>query len=195
MIEIICAVLGLVQGVLVALNKRSNWIAYILQMMLLFVFSLLNKLYGDAGISLIYVVFGVIGLIYWGKDNKREIENACAAERIIACALTFVFTLGLFFVLKGTDDPLPFLDAFTTVTSFVATYFMVTKKIDAWIVWFVNDIFYIVEYILLPDKAIYLAVLNLIWTALAVYSYFNWRKIMKTIDISLRSVSGTTLEM
>lgn len=180
MVEIFCAVLGLIQGVLVALNKRSNWIAYILQMVLLFVFSLFNRLYGDAGNSLIYVIFGVIGLIYWGKDNERKIKNACAKERIIAFALTFVFTASLFFVLKSTDDPLPFLDAFTTVTSFVATYFMVTKKLDAWIVWFVNDIFYIVEYIMLPDKAIYLAVLNLIWTALAVYSYFNWRKIMKT---------------
>lgn len=180
MIEIICAIIGLIQGVLVALNKRSNWIAYIVQMVLLFVFSLFNKLYGDAGNSLVYIVFGITGLIYWGKSNDRKIKNANTAERLIVCALTFLFTLVLFFVLKSTDDPLPFLDSFTTVTSFVATYFMVTKKTDAWIVWFINDIFYIVEYILLPDQAIYLAILNLIWTVLAVYSYFNWRKIMRS---------------
>ena len=179
MIEIICAIIGLIQGVLVALNKRSNWIAYIVQMVLLFVFSLINNLYGDAGNSLIYIIFGIIGLIYWGKNSNRKIKNANTAERLIACALTFIFSFGLFFVLRNTDDPLPFLDSFTTVTSFIATYFMVTKKTDAWIVWFINDIFYIIEYILLPDKAIYLAILNLIWTALAIYSYFNWRKIKR----------------
>ena len=104
MIEIICAIIGLLQGVLVALNKRSNWIAYIVQMVLLFVFSLINNLYGDAGNSLIYIIFGIIGLIYWGKNSNRKIKNANTAERLIACALTFIFSFGLFF---GKRESIP----------------------------------------------------------------------------------------
>ena len=39
MIEILAVIFGVVQSVLVMLNKRSNWIFYVLQMILLAVFS------------------------------------------------------------------------------------------------------------------------------------------------------------
>ena len=45
MIEIGATILGLIQGILVMLNKRSNWIFYVLQMLLLIIFSIYNKLY------------------------------------------------------------------------------------------------------------------------------------------------------
>ena len=74
---------------------------------------------------------------------------------------------------------LPLLDAFTTVSSFVATYYMMTKKIDTWIIWFINDIFYAIEYFILPEQALGLFFLNVVWTIMAIISYINWRKIMK----------------
>ena len=90
----------------------------------------------------------------------------------------------LFAFLRQTDDPLPLLDAFTTVSSFAATYYMMMKKLDAWILWFINDLFYIAEYFMLPDQAILLGILNIIWTALAVYSYIHWRGIMKKEQVT-----------
>lgn len=39
MLEWICTGLGIVQEVLAAINKRSNWVFYILQMVGLFIFS------------------------------------------------------------------------------------------------------------------------------------------------------------
>jgi len=38
------------------LNKRSNWIFYILQMIFLIIFSTLNHLYGDIANNSIYLV-------------------------------------------------------------------------------------------------------------------------------------------
>ena len=94
-------------------------------------------------------------------------------------ALIALGTFALSLVLKNTDDPLPVLDSFTTVSSLVATYYMMKKKIDTWIIWFINDIFYAVEYFILPNQALYLFVLNVIWTFMAVGSYINWKNIMK----------------
>ena len=82
-------------------------------------------------------------------------------------------------ILKQTNDPLPLLDSLTTVSSFVATYYMLVKKIDTWFIWFANDILYAIEYFILPEQAIYLFVLNVLWSVLAVISYFSWKKIMK----------------
>ena len=161
------------------LNKRSNWIFYILQMAFLIAFSVINHLYGDVANNSIYLVMGVVGFILWNKEGSNEIKRASIKEKIIYVLLIIIGTIGLSAVLNKTDDPLPILDAFTTVSSLVATYYMMKKKIDTWIIWFINDIFYAIEYFILPDQALYLFALNLIWTIMAVGSYINWRKLMK----------------
>lgn len=177
LLEIGATIAGLVQGVLVMFNKRSNWIAYIIQMALMILFSLSMKLYGDVSNSAIYLVLGVIGFALWGKKEKK-ITKCSIKEKIIYCLVMALGTIIVFLVLDKTDDPLPLLDAFTTVSSFVATYYMMVKKIDTWYIWFINDIFYSIEYFILPDQALYLFILNVIWTFLAVKSIIEWKKIM-----------------
>ena len=178
-LEIGATILGLIQGVLVMLNKRSNWIFYILQMAFLIVFSTINHLYGDVVNNSIYLVMGVIGFILWNRDDSSKIANAGVKEKIIYLVIITLGTIGVAIILNHTDDPLPLLDAFTTVSSLVATYYMMKKKLDTWIIWFVNDIFYAIEYFILPDQALYLFALNVIWTVMAVASYINWKKLMK----------------
>ena len=178
--EIGATVFGLIQGVLVMLNKMSNWIFYILQMIFLIIFSTLNHLYGDIANNSIYLVMGVVGFILWNNNKEsNKITKASTKERIIYILLIALGTIILSIALKKTDDPLPMLDSFTTISSLIATYYMMKKKVDTWIIWFINDIFYAVEYFILPDQALYLFALNIIWTFMAVGSYINWNKIMK----------------
>lgn len=178
--EIGATILGLIQGVLVMLNKRSNWIFYILQMLFLIIFSKINNLYGDIVNNSVYLVMGIIGFILWNKSkDTNKITKASIKEKIIYILIILIGTTIVSYILKNTNDPLPVLDAFTTVSSFVATYYMMKKKIDTWIIWFINDIFYAIEYFILPDQALYLFALNVIWTFMAIGSYINWYKIMK----------------
>ena len=179
MLEGVCTALGLIQGVLVALNWRSNWIFYVAQTIGLFIFSWLNHLYGDMVNNAIYFVFGILGFVLWGRKGQSRIGVVGHGERIVYLLFTALATLILYNFLKQSDDPMPLLDAVTTVTSFVATYYMVKKKIDTWVIWFVNDILYVVEYFLLPERAIMLGILNAVWTGLAVFSFVNWLRIMK----------------
>lgn len=177
LLEIGATIAGLVQSVLVMFNKRSNWIAYIIQMLLMILFSLSMKLYGDVSNSVIYLVLGVIGFILWGKEEAK-VKTCSIKEKIIYCIVIALGTCGMFFILNSTDDPLPLLDAFTTVSSFVATYYMMIKRIDTWYIWFINDIFYAIEYFILPDQALYLFLLNVVWTFMAIKSIIEWKKIM-----------------
>ena len=177
--EIGATIFGLLQGLLVMLNKRSNWIAYIIQMILMFLFSLSVNLYGDATNSFCYIFVGIVGFIVWNKKEKEYIGVCSWKERIIYTLVMVVGTYLVFLGLSKTDDPLPLIDAFTTVSSFVATYYMLVKKIDTWVIWFINDIFYCFTYWLLPDQALYLFALNVIWTFMAIGSFINWYKIMK----------------
>lgn len=178
--EIFATIFGLIQGLLIMLNKRSNWIAYVIQMGFLVVFSMINHLYGDVINNSFYFVLGIIGFIMWKKDDKSIPKFCTSKQRCIYISIIFIGTMLLCAILKTTDDPLPLLDAFTTTSSLVATYYMITKKIDTWFIWFVNDIFYAIEYFILPDQAIYLFWLNVIWSLMAVGSYFSWNKIRKS---------------
>ena len=178
-LELGATVLGLVQGYLVMINKRSNWIFYILQMIFLIIFSTINHLYGDIVNNSIYLVMGIVGFILWNKKDNIKITKTRIKEKIIYIGIILIGTIIVGITLKNTDDPLPILDAFTTVSSLVATYYMVKKKIDTWIIWFINDIFYAIEYFILPDQALYLFGLNIVWTIMAVISYINWNKLMK----------------
>ncbi len=177
--EIGGTVFGLTQGILVMLNKRSNWIFYIIQMLFLIMFSIVNHLYGDIANNSFYLILGVIGFILWKREDTDKITKASNKEKVIYILIMVIGTILLSFVLRSTDDPLPLLDSFTTVSSLVATYYMMKKKIDTWVIWFINDIFYAIEYIILPDQAVYLFLLNIIWTFMAIASYINWKKIMK----------------
>jgi nicotinamide mononucleotide transporter PnuC len=181
MLEIFCTILGLIQGVLVLLNKRSNWIVYAIQMAALVVFSFINKLYGDMVQNFFYMFICIASFFLWkeGKtfDRIRRLSGRSIAI-IVAVAAVGIALIG--HGLSLTDDPLPYLDASTTVTMVIALLLMSTRTLECWIVWFINDILYIIQYYSLPDQAFYLMMLNIIWTAMAVISFINWLKIYKS---------------
>lgn len=178
-LELVATLFGIIQGILVMYNKRSNWIAYIIQMLFLVIFSISIKLYGDIINNTIYLILGILGYILWNKPSNKKITKCSKKEKIVYILIIIITTILCFIILNKTKDPLPLLDSFTTISSLAATYYMIKKKIDTWIIWFINDIFYAIEYFLLPNHAIYLFILNIIWTIMAILSYIKWNKIMK----------------
>lgn len=184
MFEILAVIFGILQGISVALNKKSNWAFYIIQMIFMCIFSYQNHLYGDTLNNFIYIFFGIYGWISWSRPQSA-ITYLNTAQRILICIILLVGYILLRWRLTGTDDPLPAIDSFTTVSSVVATVLMMKRKVETWILWFINDVVYVVEYFLLPNQAIYLMFLNIVWTGLAVYSFINWKKIVDTYEKDL----------
>ena len=181
MLEIACTILGLIQGVLVLLNKRSNWIVYAIQMAALVVFSFVNKLYGDMVQNFFYMFICIASFFLWKEGNTFDkIRRLNWRSIIIVVVIAIIAILSVGHGLSQTDDPLPYLDASTTVTTIIALILMSTRTIECWIVWFINDILYIIQYYSLPDQAFYLMMLNIIWTVMAIISFINWLKIYKS---------------
>lgn len=184
MLEIFTACCGLIQSILILFKRKENWIFYLLNIVTLTVFSFTAKLYGDVVENLVYVIFGLLGLFTWysiniskkifGDENKIRYCNF--KERIFYCVMFLGISVGMYMFLKFTDDPSPFLDAITTGMGFTATLMMAFKRVDSWIVWFVDDILMAYVYFSLPDKAIYLMALNIIWVVLALGTFWTWHK-------------------
>ena len=179
MVEIICVVLGLIQGILSLLNKRSNWIVYSVQMLFMVIFSFTQKLYGDTIQNFIYMFICIYGFIYWKSgENEIKISKCSVKSQWCGIAVIIVATITTGFILKNTDDPMPFTDAFTTITTIYALLLMSKRKLEAWLVWLINDIAYMYQYFYLPEQALYLFCLYSVWTLLAIATYANWKRIM-----------------
>ena len=179
-IEITATILGLIQGVLVMLNRRINWVFYCLQMIALLFFSWNVGLYGDVVNDVIYLFLGLCAYHLWGKGTTRCISLSSVRAVVAYSMVTIVSTVLLYFYLASTNDPLPLLDAISTTTSFLATILMVFRRLDCWIIWLINDLLYCVEYYMLPNQAIYLLILNAVWCIMAIVSFITWRKRLHT---------------
>lgn len=183
MLEIITSIFGLIQSILIMLNKKENWIFYILNILTLTIFSLKAKLYGDVLENTIYLIIGFFGLFTWYSKNisskfikHNKIQWMNNKERIVFFIIFILITEIIYLWLIHTDDPLALLDAVTTGLSFVATLTMAMKKVDSWIYWLIDDILMAITYFSLPNKAIYLMTLNIIWIFLAIGTIYTWNK-------------------
>ena len=71
----------------------------------------------------------------------------------------------------------PYLDAFTTVMSFVANIIMAHKKIECWALWIAVDVIGIGLY---AAKGVYLvAILYAIFLCLAIQGFRQWLRIRR----------------
>lgn len=177
--EIIITALGLVQGVLALLDRRSNWIVYAVQMAALVIFSYHARLYGDMVQSAVYMFICLYSFRAWKEGTSSAPTHISLTAGTSIGFATIISTIVIGYVLSKTDDPLPYVDAFTTVTTVVALLMMSAHKIECWLVWLVNDLAYMYQYFNLPDQALYLFGLYCIWTLMAVGSYVNWNRISR----------------
>jgi len=137
------------------------------------------NLVGESLISVFYVVMAVYGWWQWTfgkrKDELLKIAEWRITHHIRSILLGFVFAgaLGKSFELFF-HSAMPYLDAFTTSFSLIAT-FMVTRKIlSNWIYWMVIDAFNIYLYWsrgLEPTAGLYF-----LYTILAIVGFLSWHK-------------------
>jgi len=87
----------------------------------------------------------------------------------ISLSILLAFTVDRF-----SDAELPYLDAFTTVFAIVATWMVVKRMVENWIIWVVVDFIGIFMY---SYKELYItSLLFTFYTVVAVFGYFSWRK-------------------
>jgi nicotinamide mononucleotide transporter len=139
------------------------------------------KLYGDAGLQLIYVALGFQGWYYWlyGGQNRKAAQISHASPRLLAAVNVFVVigAAGLVLTLRMAGGAAPTLDAFTTVLSLAAQYLLNRKTIENWLLWIIADIIYVWLYI---SRGLRLtAVLYFVFLCLCVTGFLNWRRSLK----------------
>lgn len=150
-----------------------------------------TKLYSEAILYTFYVVIGIYGYYLWGhvKNLRRvfEISQWTLSRHVKAIMLSIVLSLLLGYYFDNfTDAEKTYLDAFTTIFSFLASYMEAKKILSAWIFW-----------IILNGVSIYLyfskglniyALLALVYFVISFYGYLAWKRKYENLECNLEYV-------
>ena len=178
-LEVLATFFGVAYIVLAARKNIWCWVAGIISSLLsVYLFWVYSKLYAEAILYFYYVVAGIIGWMQWSnpKTDRPFVIKVNSSTHIVFILFGAILSVGLYFLISFVfpDADRALIDSFTTVFSFLATWFTIRKWLSSWIYWIIIDIVSAGLY-WSKDLNIY-ALLMIFYTVLAVYGYFSWKK-------------------
>lgn len=165
-------------------NNIWNWFWGFIGVILYGIIFWNYKNYANAGLQILYFLpIQFIGWYVWMRKGPTQNDDLPVSEltakgRLGAVGATVALTAALFFVLRQTQDPLPFADGLTTALSIVAQYLQVHKRIENWWLWIAADVLY-AGYVFPIQKLYVSAGLYIAFTVLAIIGAISWQKLLK----------------
>ncbi len=187
-LELFAAIVGAVSVWLSVRQNIWSWPTAIVNVLLYSLVFYGARLYADMGLQLVYAVLSIYGWYQWlyGGADRTElgVTRTAGSLALVLGAIALAGAAALGVVLsRATDAAAPFLDSFLSSTSLVAQWMMTRKKLENWLVWIFVDVLYVGLFIV---KGLYLtAGLYVVFLALAVRGYIDWRRSMVTASPTL----------
>jgi len=138
-----------------------------------------GNLFLESGLNIFYVLMGMYGWYQWLYGSKHKTELAVSSSSflkncyliIIGCILWIPFG---YIANRYSTQAMPYLDAFITAFSLVATWMTARKFLENWLYWIVIDSLAVLLY---ASREFYLiALLYFIYTLVAAAGCLKWRK-------------------
>ncbi len=179
----------------VFLAKKNNIWLYptgIISILLSMYLLLDAKLYAEILLSMYYLVMSVYGWIIWRQriGNKQILQVSWTSKKEIYTALAI--SIGGYFVLyfalvNFTNSDVPVFDAFVSSTAWAGMWLLARRKIENWV--FLNISNMVAIPLLIHKDLAMMAVLTLILFVVAIFGYFDWKKIYeRSTSQNLKSV-------
>ena len=178
---------ALVSGVLgicsVVLGAKGNILTFVFGFAQVVTYTYLccvERFYAEVAINIYYFVTMIYGVYCWRRrlsTNSLQVQTRRLSRNMLPVMSVAIV---LFSVLTGwllgqyTDDPQPYLDAFTTVPAIVAQILMVMAYREQWYLWLVVDVLAMVMWLRAGNYC--MAAQYAFWCANCVYGYIQWTK-------------------
>jgi nicotinamide mononucleotide transporter len=197
---------GMVSGVIAvflsALANVYSWPVGIINVVLSFFLFYQVQLYPDMFLQVFFFVTNVIGWWRWThpkkeeEDRKHELRVSWMNRRELVVVLVvglvgtaaFGYFAGnlhhLFPAIFTKPSAAPYLDSFITVVSVVATYYMIQKKIECWIMWLMIDVLATYLYFV-RDIKLY-SLLYLAFCFIAGFALWNWIRKYRSYRLTVK---------
>lgn len=144
---IISSVTGVICVICTGKGKLSAYIFGLINSVLYAIISYKAFLYGETMLNaLYYVPMQFVGFYVWSKNMNQETAEVIKRKMnpvqfLLMVASIAAATVGYGFFLKHLGDAMPFVDAFTTVSSVVAMIISVRMFVEQWWIWVAVDVF------------------------------------------------------
>lgn len=139
------------------------------------------ELLGDMMINAYYFLMSVYGWYVWTRKvsdtQVTPISTTTAREKGYSALIFLATLIFVFAVYKAFDkwnDWTAYVDTITTAIFFVGMWLMAKRKIENWIYWIVGDIISVPLYFY--KGFTFTSLQYLIFTVIAIYGYYAWRK-------------------
>ncbi|WJJ58394.1 nicotinamide mononucleotide transporter [Klebsiella phage vB_KpnM_NDO71] len=190
LVEFISSVTGIIGAILVAKGKLSSYYWGFVATVLYAYISFTYKLYGETIMyTLLFTPMQVIGGIIWARkltvsaDGERAdvIKKYLTTKQRWIVGIGTLVTIGLYaeFVslLKGS---MPGLDSATEILSVLATYLMMVRYAEQWLIWLLVNTVAIVMWVqaTIHHQGAGSAILAM-WVTFwlnSLYGWYKWRK-------------------
>jgi nicotinamide mononucleotide transporter len=142
-----------------------------------------NKLYGEAGLQLLFIALSVWGWWQWLRNSTGNspgkalrVRHLTPRQRGWAAAATLAAwpLLGLLLA-RTTDSDVPYLDALATAGSVTGQILLGRKFVDNWPTWAAVNAFSV---LLFASKGLTLtSILYALFAALSLWGWLGWRRL------------------
>ncbi|MBW3517846.1 nicotinamide riboside transporter PnuC [Flavobacterium sp. NKUCC04_CG] len=158
----------------------TGLIATVISVYLLFLAGYL----GEVVLNAYYSVMSLYGWYNWSKVdvNKQTLKITRTNTRekkigVLIFLVTIAVVYGVYRIFDYDIHPENYIDMLTSGIFFTGMYFMALKKIENWTLWIIGDIISIPLYAYRGLGI--LSVQFIIFTALAIKAYLEWRTILE----------------
>ena len=129
-----------------------------------------RKIYAESFLQLFYVAFAIYGFLNAGTEWKVTQWHWSEHIPFLGAGVILLGGIGVY-LSRNTESKMPYLDAFTTVFSLIATYIMVSFVHDNWLYWIIIDAVSI--YLYFKRKLYFGSILFFIYFLLSIKGYFE----------------------
>ncbi len=182
-------------AIAVFLSARANvwsWPLGIINVVLFFFLFYQVQLYPDMFLQVFFFITNLIGWWRWTNPRQEEEDkkHQLRISRITPKKWLYFLTIGLtgtfvfgslaknlhsfFPVVFNQPSAFPYTDSFVTIMSIVATYLMVQKKIECWLVWILVDA--IACYLYFSKGILLVGIEYIMYCFIAAFGFWHWWK-------------------
>jgi nicotinamide mononucleotide transporter len=144
-VEIVAVLFTLLSVILTVKGNLLCWPSGIIGTIFYSIIFYEHNLLGELFLQGIFLIQCILGWVNWSKPKgELSISWLTRTQRgylLNATIVTYMISFSLTSMYGGN---MPFLDSSVMTLSIMATFLLVKKKIDAWILWIINDIILII---------------------------------------------------
>ena len=140
-----------------------------------------ERFYAEIALNIFYFLTMIYGVYVWkrrlSEDESLQIQTRKLSKQLTPILVIAVVLLSLlvgYFLQRYTDDPQPYLDAFTTVPAIVAQLLMVLAFREQWCIWMLVDVLALIMWLRAGNYC--MAAQYFFWCANCVYGYVQWTR-------------------